>query len=152
MHDDLVKLWPRLPHLRSFHPFDDISGLALMAGRWYEPEFETLTNFIEFCYFYATAMQAILEDLPRSEIEAYYTPIPETEETAKAIAEDCVPQQIDAYHRLRQSINFLSVPWLSEGDHPTTAIVQWDDNPFPDIFGYGKEGYVLLYVRELVGH
>lgn len=148
----LAELRAKLPTDKSFHEFPDEEGRALFIARWKADDFESVADFIRFCFMYSSALQALIEDVPLAEVDnEYFVPDEESEPAAKQVASTVSLRDMDAQDWLTNADLDVATPeWLNRGDHPQCC--ELPGGVPPDLVAFGPAGYLHAFVCDLVAH
>lgn len=152
MYESLDDLWQRLPYEATRCEFDDDSEWAAYAARWYEPEFDSMEDFIHFCFAYSSVMQFVIPNLRqlaagsqlyRDETAEWYVPTDNPLAIAKTRLQEFGTQALDATHWMASNLSFIHIPWLSDREHDQSLILPSDK--FPELCSFGSKGYLTIF-------
>ncbi len=130
----------------NFHEFDDGSGRAVFAVRWYNHDFANLNDFRAFYTQYSTALQALIQHDSMDAAEEWYSPSPDvTEDQIEALSYPTA-EAGDAAIWARSHFDFAPIPWLKDFDHETLYVFHGGE--FPELVAEGSEGYLSVFVAD----
>ncbi|QDU01312.1 hypothetical protein V6x_09910 [Gimesia chilikensis] len=148
MSYNLSEFLEKAPYDTEVCPFDDHSGRAVFAARWYDFEFNNPLEFHIFLYRFSCVLQPYIQGIRGDELEDFFFPDSDATTQATREHESHHFQDLEAIHWMYRDLNFVKIPWLQDYEHSKSMELPGDD--FPELLAFGKAGYLTIFVADEV--